>query len=107
MSSHSFGRLGPYSSAAFSTLSASVASKLKDPSLVDSNGTGAGETFSVFDPGASAQQFEDGTAVIAQVRRMGRDDTKMVEYLLCLVLSEMMMCFISCAYKLSFTYNRQ
>jgi hypothetical protein len=80
VSSRSFGCLGPHSSAAFSTLSASVASKLKDPSLVESSGRGTGETFNLFDPGASAQQFEDGSAVIAQVGRMGRDDTRIVSY---------------------------
>jgi len=34
------------------------------------------DTFDVVDPGASSNQFEDGSAVIAKVRRMGRDDTK-------------------------------
>lgn len=78
VSSRSVGRFGPCSSAAFSTLSTSFASKLSDPSLVENGGTGGGETFSVFDPGASAQQFEDGSAVIAQVERMGRNDAKRV-----------------------------
>lgn len=39
------------------------------------------ETFAVHDPGASACQFKDGSAVIAQVRRMGRDDAKNVSRL--------------------------
>lgn len=71
------GRFGLRSSAAFSTLSERVALKLQDPSLVG-DGVLSGETFDVNDPGASAQQFEDGSAVIARVRRMGRDDAKTV-----------------------------
>ncbi|KAL7519558.1 hypothetical protein ACHAWX_004316 [Stephanocyclus meneghinianus] len=74
-SSNSMGRFGLRSSAAFSTLSERVALKLQDPSLVG-DGVLSGETFDVNDPGASAQQFEDGSAVIARVRRMGRDDAK-------------------------------
>jgi hypothetical protein len=70
------GRFGPRSSSAFSTLSSSLASKLKDPSLLE--GAVLGETFNVYDAGASAQQYKDGSAVIAQVKRMGRDDAKRV-----------------------------
>jgi len=41
------------------------------------DGITAGDaTFDVVDPGASAKQFEEGSAVIAQVRRMGREDTR-------------------------------
>jgi len=59
--------------AAFSTATPSIASMLSDPSLLGSAGT---DTFDVVDPGASAKQVKDGSAVIAQVRRMGRDDTQ-------------------------------
>lgn len=60
--------------AALSTATSRLTSILKDPSLIV---TGDALTvFDVVDPGSSASQFEDGTAVIAQVRRMGRDDTK-------------------------------
>lgn len=79
--SSAVGRIGPRPSAAFSTLSAGVASKLNDPSIIG-DGVGSGETFDVLDPGASAQQFEDGSAVVAKVRRMGRDDARTVSALL-------------------------
>lgn len=61
----------------FSTTSAasSIASLLNDPSLLgDSLAEGKATTFDVFDPGASAVQFDEGSAVIAKVRRMGRED---------------------------------
>ncbi len=61
--------------AAFSTATSRVTSILDDPSLITGDATSS-QTFDVIDPGASATQFEDGTAVIAHVRRMGRDDTK-------------------------------
>jgi hypothetical protein len=61
--------------AAFSTATSRVTSILDDPSLITGDSPPS-QTFDVFDPGASAAQFEDGTAVIAHVRRMGRDDTK-------------------------------
>eukprot|EP00578_Thalassiosira_sp_NH16_P029504 CAMPEP_0181090700 /NCGR_PEP_ID=MMETSP1071-20121207/8003_1 /TAXON_ID=35127 /ORGANISM="Thalassiosira sp., Strain NH16" /LENGTH=190 /DNA_ID=CAMNT_0023172787 /DNA_START=15 /DNA_END=584 /DNA_ORIENTATION=+ len=35
-----------------------------------------GDTYDVVDPGASAGQHDDGSAIIAQVQRMGREDTK-------------------------------
>ena len=76
-SSNLIVRFGFRSSAAFSTLSERVASKLKDPSLVGDGGV-AGETFNVIDPGASAQQVEDGSSISARVKRMGRDDAKTV-----------------------------
>jgi len=72
--------LGLQRYAAFSSLSTSLASKLKDPSLVPSlvrsDGDSHGETFGVYDPGASARQFKDGSALIGKVRRMGRGDAK-------------------------------
>jgi len=61
--------------AAFSTATSRVVSILDDPSLITGDSIPS-QTFEVIDPGASATQFEDGTAVIAHVRRMGRDDTK-------------------------------
>ena len=74
--------LGLQRYAAFSSLSTSLASKLKDPSLVPSlvksDGDSHGETFGVYDPGASARQFKDGSALIGKVRRMGRGDAKNV-----------------------------
>eukprot|EP00585_Thalassiosira_rotula_P010863 CAMPEP_0196138816 /NCGR_PEP_ID=MMETSP0910-20130528/6320_1 /TAXON_ID=49265 /ORGANISM="Thalassiosira rotula, Strain GSO102" /LENGTH=538 /DNA_ID=CAMNT_0041399471 /DNA_START=349 /DNA_END=1962 /DNA_ORIENTATION=+ len=72
---------------AFSTIAVDttpvLTSMLSDPSLLG-NGipitkTGVDAdygTFDVLDPGASSDQLDDGSAVIAQVRRMGRDDTK-------------------------------
>ena len=85
VSSRFTGRFGPRSISAFSTLSPILATKLKDPSLVDCD-TGTGETFSVLDPGASAEQFTDGTAAIAKVKRMGREDTKCVSLSYCFVI---------------------
>ena len=60
--------------AAFSTASSRLTSILNDPTLITCDSLPS-QTFDVVDPGASAVQFEDGTAVIAHVRRMGRDDT--------------------------------
>lgn len=60
--------------AAFSTASTRLTSILNDPTLINCDSPPS-QTFDVVDPGASAVQFEDGTAVIAHVRRMGRDDT--------------------------------
>jgi hypothetical protein len=77
-SSRFIGRFSPNPSAAFSTLSANVASKLKDPSLVESGSGDGCERFNVFDPGASSHQFEEGSAVIAQVKRMRREDARQV-----------------------------
>lgn len=79
LSSRFAGHFGTRSAVAFSTLSPILATKLKDPSLVDC-GTVSKETFGVFDPGASVEQFSDGTAEISQVRRMGREDTRRVSY---------------------------
>ena len=62
--------------AAFSTATSRVTSVLKDPTLISGDYTSGTETFDVIDPGATNAQFEDGSAVIAHVRRMGRDDTK-------------------------------
>ena len=59
--------------AAFSTARATatpaVTSILSDPSLLGDGITAGDATFDVVDPGASAKQFEEGSAVIAQVRR--------------------------------------
>lgn len=60
---------------ALSTLSSHVTSMLKNPSLFGDVSPGE-DTFDVLDPGASTKQFEDGSAVIARVRRMGRDEAK-------------------------------
>eukprot|EP00984_Skeletonema_dohrnii_P004838 scaffold1700_cov129-Skeletonema_dohrnii-CCMP3373.AAC.17 len=61
--------------AAFSTATSRLTSILNDPSLITCDSPPS-QTFDVIDPGASAAQFKDGSAVIAHVRRMGRDDTK-------------------------------
>lgn len=62
--------------AAFSTASSRLTSILNDPSLITSDSPPPpSQTFDVVDPGASVAQFADGTAVIAHVRRMGREDT--------------------------------
>ncbi|KAL7534007.1 hypothetical protein ACHAXR_005577 [Thalassiosira sp. AJA248-18] len=61
--------------AAFSTATPAINSMLSDPSLLGDGVSGL-DTFDVVDPGASSKQFDDGSAIIAQVRRMGRDDTK-------------------------------
>ncbi|KAL7530951.1 hypothetical protein ACHAWF_003575 [Thalassiosira exigua] len=65
--------------AAFCTATSAVTSLLNDPSLLGeglSNLSGGETTFKVVDPGASAKQFGDGSAEIAQVRCMGRLETK-------------------------------
>ena len=62
--------------AAFSTASSRLTSILDDPSLITTSDSPPSQTFDVVDPGASEAQFADGTAVIAHVRRMGREDTK-------------------------------
>ncbi|KAK1745348.1 succinate-semialdehyde dehydrogenase [Skeletonema marinoi] len=61
--------------AAFSTATSRLTSILNDPSLITCDSPPS-QTFDVIDPGASAAQFKDGSAVIAHVRRMGRDDAK-------------------------------
>lgn len=61
--------------ASFSTATPRLTSILSDPSLITCDSPPS-HTFDVVDPGASAAQFNDGSAVIAQVRRMDRDDTK-------------------------------
>lgn len=61
--------------AALSTASARLASIVNDPTLITCDSPPF-QTFDVIDPGASAAQFQDGSAVIAHVRRMGREDTK-------------------------------
>ena len=65
--------------AAFSTnanaVSPAITSLLKDPTLLPIVSSGV-ETFDVVDPGASPQQFNDGSAIIAKVQRMGREDTR-------------------------------
>lgn len=67
-------QMAPGHVAAFSTAAPRLASLLQDPSLL---GSGAGaDAFDVMDPGASTQQVDDGSAIIAQVQRMGRDETK-------------------------------
>lgn len=75
---------------ASSSPSSFVASKsfsLHDPSLLgleDDEGewltTTPTSTFDVIDPGGSSQEREDGTSVIARVRKMGREDTKAVSF---------------------------
>ena len=67
-----------HGAAAFSTVASAVTSALNDPSLLDDVAWDTSETFNVVDPGASTEQFEDGRAVIARVRRMGREETKAV-----------------------------
>ena len=66
--------------AAFSTYaSPAITSLLKDPTILGDLGSVSSgvETFDVIDPGASPQQFNDGSAIIAKVhQRMGREDTK-------------------------------
>ena len=61
--------------AAFSTATPAITSMLKDPTLLG-DGVSGSDTFDVVDPGASSAQFDDGSAIIAQVKRMGREDTK-------------------------------
>ncbi len=61
--------------AAFSTATPAITSLLNDPSILGEHVSGT-DTFNVIDPGASASQFDDGSAIIAQVKRMGREDTK-------------------------------
>lgn len=61
---------------AFSMASSEVTSILKDPSLITGDASPGSETFDVVDPGASTAKFGDGSAVIAHVRRMNREDTK-------------------------------
>ena len=64
---------------AFSTVSISpaVSSLLSDPTLLGdgiSSSNGEKKTFDVFNPGASLKQYDD--AIIGQVQKMGREDTK-------------------------------
>lgn len=61
--------------AAFSTATSELASRLSDPTLLG-EGANTFDTFDVVDPGASAEAFNGGRAIIAHVRRMGREDTK-------------------------------
>lgn len=70
--------------AAFSSLSHyPVATALSDPSLLgDVAISDVGATFDVVDPGASSKQLEDGSAIIARVGLMGRDDAKAVSFIL-------------------------
>lgn len=62
--------------AAFSTAGTRLTSILNDSTLITTCDSPPSQTFDVVDPGASAAQFQDGTAVIAHVRRMGQADTK-------------------------------
>lgn len=62
--------------AAFSTATPAVISMLSDPSLLGEGVMAGAATFDVGNPGASPKQVNDGSAIIAQVRRMGREDTK-------------------------------
>ena len=66
---------GSISVAAFCTATPAVTALLRDPSLLG-EGVPPGDTYDVVDPGASAGQHDDGSAIIAQVQRMGREDTK-------------------------------
>ena len=63
---------------AFSTATSRLTSILSDPSLIACNSppTPTETYFDVVDPGASTADFNDGTAIIARIRRMGRDDTR-------------------------------
>ena len=66
---------------AFSTVSISpaVSSLLSDPTLLGdgiSSSNGEKKTFDVLNPGASLKQYNDGTAIIGQVQKMGREDTQ-------------------------------
>jgi len=66
---------GNISVAAFCTATPAVTALLRDPSLLGEV-VPPGDTYDVVDPGASAGQHDDGSAIIAQVQRMGREDTK-------------------------------
>ncbi|KAL9191188.1 hypothetical protein ACHAXT_000894 [Thalassiosira profunda] len=61
---------------AFSTATPAITSLLSDPTLLGDGVSSGSDTFPVVDPGATAAQFEDGSAIIATVQRMGREDTK-------------------------------
>jgi len=63
--------------ASFSSSHYPVASALKDPSLLgDLTVSDVDTAFDVIDPGASAGELSDGSAVIGRVGLMGRDDAK-------------------------------
>jgi len=63
---------------AFSAITTpAIISMLSDPSLLDyGSSPGSANTFAVVNPGASPQQHNDGSAIIVQVKLMGRDDTR-------------------------------
>ena len=74
--------------AAFSTIftaTSAITSLLKDPTLLGNDNSNSNasstnvdtlNTFDVVDPGASTRQVNDGSVIIAKIRRMGRTDTK-------------------------------
>lgn len=71
-SSKMIGSVAAFSAAATPALT----SLLSDPTLLGDGVVTGADTFDVVDPGASRGQFDDGSATVARVRRMGREDTR-------------------------------
>ena len=68
--------VGDVDVASFSTATPAVISMLSDPSLLGEGVMQGKDTFDFGNPGASPKQVNGGSAIIAQVWHMGREDTK-------------------------------